>query len=101
MGCQNTFPGPTSDTPIGSTLQLDQQKQAKKQAQALMIEAQKRWAHQKPPHHTFKEGDQVWLEGHNLNINQPSIKLAAKRYGPFPIEKVLSPIMYQLTLPIT
>lgn len=101
MGCQNTFPGPTSDTPIGSTLQLDQQKQAKKQAQALMIEAQKRWAHQKPPHHTFKEGDQVWLEGHNLNINQPSIKLAAKRYRPFSIEKVLSPIMYQLTLPIT
>ena len=41
----------------------------------------------------------VWLEGHNLKTDQPSVKLAAKRYGPFPVEQVLSPITYQLTLP--
>jgi hypothetical protein len=24
----------------------------------------------------YKEGDQVWLEGHNLHIDQPAAKLA-------------------------
>lgn len=83
------------------TLQLDQWKEARKQAWALMIKAQKCWPHQSHLHHTFKVGDQVWLEGHSLKINQPSTKLATKQYGPFSIEKVLSPTMYQLTLPDT
>jgi hypothetical protein len=48
---------------------------------------------------TFKEGDQVWLEGRNLHLDQPSAKLAPKRHGPFIIKQVLSPITYQLTLP--
>jgi hypothetical protein len=48
---------------------------------------------------TFKEGDQVWLEGRNLHLDQPSAKLAPKRHGPFTIKQVLSPITYQLTLP--
>ena len=43
----------------------------------------------------------VWLEGRNLRVDQPSIKLAPKRHGPFPICKVLSPVTYQLTLPGT
>jgi hypothetical protein len=47
----------------------------------------------------FKEGDQVWLEGHNLHLDQPLAKLAPKHHGPFPIKQVLSPITYQLTLP--
>jgi hypothetical protein len=47
----------------------------------------------------FKEGDQVWLEGCNLHLDQPSAKLAPKRHGPFTIKRVLSPITYQLTLP--
>lgn len=66
-----------------------------------MIQAQKHWAHQKCPHHTFKVGDQVWLEGQNLKIDQPSIKLEAKQQGLFPIIQVLSPITYQLKLPLT
>ena len=32
-------------------------------------------------------------------IDRPSAKLAPKRYGPFKIRKVLSPITYQLALP--
>ena len=66
-----------------------------------MVQAQKCWVHQKHPHHSFKVRDQVWLEGWNLRIDQPSIKLAAKHQGPFPISQVLSPIMYQLKLPLT
>ena len=33
-------------------------------------------------------------------MERPSIKLAPKRYGPFKIWKVLSPITYQLELPL-
>ena len=39
------------------------------------------------------------MEGRNLRIDRPSVKLAPKRYGPFKIGKVLSPITYQLILP--
>jgi hypothetical protein len=41
---------------------------------------------------TLKEGDQVWLDGKNLKIWYPKIKLAPKRYSPFPITKVLGPV---------
>ena len=42
---------------------------------------------------------QVWLDGRNIKTYQPTAKLAAKRHGPFSIQRVLSPIDYQLTLP--
>jgi hypothetical protein len=48
---------------------------------------------------TFKEGDQVWLEGRNLHLDRPSAKLAPKCHRPFTIQRVLSPITYQLKLP--
>ena len=47
----------------------------------------------------YQKGDQVWLDGRNMKTYHPSAKLAAKRHGPFPIERALSPIDYQLTLP--
>jgi hypothetical protein len=47
----------------------------------------------------YKEGDQVWLEGKNLRISQPTAKLAPRRHGPFKVIKVLSPVSYQLALP--
>ena len=65
-----------------------------------MIKAQKRWAQRRTLEWTFKIGDQVWLEGWNLHLDCLSIKLSPKRHGPFKIKKVLSPIMYQLDLPI-
>ena len=64
-----------------------------------MIKAQKKWTKGKGLEQRYKTGDQVWLEGHNLRIDWPSVKLAPKRYGPFKIRKVLSPITYQLALP--
>jgi hypothetical protein len=48
----------------------------------------------------YKEGDQVWLEGKNLRISQPTAKLAPRRHGPFKVIKVLSPVSYQLALPM-
>jgi hypothetical protein len=48
----------------------------------------------------FKKGDEVWLDSKNLKLPYPTRKLAPKREGPFPIIKVISPLSYQLKLPI-
>ena len=50
--------------------------------------------HTKP----FKQGQKVWLESHNLHIPYTSQKLIPKQEGPFPIQKVLGPVTYQLQL---
>jgi hypothetical protein len=47
----------------------------------------------------YKEGAQVWLEAVNLRIKYQKTKLAPKWYGPFMVEKEISPVAYQLQLP--
>lgn len=47
----------------------------------------------------FQKGDQVWLEGKNINTTHPSAKLAPKRHGPFIIEEMLGPVTAKLRLP--
>ena len=65
-----------------------------------MTRAQMMWVkHRNTP--KYHEGDLVWLEGRNLRTNQPTAKLAARRHGPFPVEQVLSPVTYKLSLPLT
>ncbi len=79
-------------------LRLDQFKQARQRAQELMIKAQKSWVkHRDTP--KYQEGDLVWLEGRHLRTNQPTLKLAPKRHGPFQIVQVMSPVNYRLKLP--
>jgi Chromo (CHRromatin Organisation MOdifier) domain len=51
--------------------------------------------------HPFVVGQKVWLEGTNLKTSHPTKKLAPKRYGPFPITDVISPVVYRLTLPLS
>jgi hypothetical protein len=81
------------------TLRLEQLKQAQETAQQLMIKAQQSWVkHCDTP--KYKEGDQVWLEGKNLRINQPTAKLAPRRHGPFKVIQVMSPVNYHLELPM-
>jgi hypothetical protein len=80
------------------TLCLEQLKQAREMVQQLMIKAQQSWVKNRDTP-KYKEGDQVWLEGKNLRINQPTAKLAPRRHGPFKIIKVLSPVSYHLALP--
>jgi Chromo (CHRromatin Organisation MOdifier) domain len=46
-------------------------------------------------------GQKVWLEGTNLKTSHPTKKFAPKRYGPFPIMDVISPVVYRLSLPLT
>jgi hypothetical protein len=80
------------------TLRLEQLKQAQETAQQLMIKAQQSWVkHRDTP--KYKEGDQVWLEGKNLRINQLTAKLAPRRHGPFKVVQVMSPVNYRLELP--
>ena len=47
----------------------------------------------------FKPGEKVWLEAKNLNTRFTTKKLSPRREGPFPIQKVILPLSYQLKLP--
>jgi hypothetical protein len=80
------------------TLRLEQLKEARVQARNAMIKAQQSWVkHRDTP--KYKEGDQVWLEGKDLRINQPTAKLAPRRHSPFKIVQVMSAVNYRLELP--
>jgi hypothetical protein len=48
----------------------------------------------------YKQGEQVWLEATHLKIRHQKTKLKPKRYGPFKIIKEISPVAYQLRLPM-
>jgi hypothetical protein len=48
----------------------------------------------------YKLGEQVWLEVTHLKICHQKMKLKPKRYGPFKIIKEISPVAYQLRLPV-
>ena len=47
----------------------------------------------------YKVGDQVWLEATHLQLPHQTSKLNPKRYGPFHIQKQISPVAFKLTLP--
>ena len=47
----------------------------------------------------FAKGDKVWLEARKLKCLYENCKFAPKREGPFLISKVLSPVMYHLSIP--
>ncbi len=79
-------------------LRLQQFKEARAQAQELMIRAQNLWIkHKNMPRHQI--GDLIWLEGRHLRTNQPTAKLAPRRHGPFKVVQVMSPVNYKLELP--
>ena len=48
---------------------------------------------------TFKKGDKVWPDAHNLKMNYASKKISPKNMGPFTITEVLSLLTYRLKLP--
>jgi Chromo (CHRromatin Organisation MOdifier) domain len=55
---------------------------------------------QKSPHFLrYHVDQQVWLEGTHLRTTHPTHKLHAKRFGPFKVLEVLSPVTYRLELP--
>src|SRR6266404_4172970 len=80
------------------TTRLDQMIKARQVAHEAQRAAEALWERRKHQQR-FQEGDQVWLEGRNIHTSHPTAKLAPKRYGPFPITKVLGPVTYQRPLP--
>ena len=82
------------------TRQLRQIKEIRAGAQEAMTRAQMMWVKHRNTTQ-YHEGDLVWLEGRNLCTNQPITKLAARHHRPFPVEQVLSPVTYKLSLPST
>jgi hypothetical protein len=48
----------------------------------------------------YKLGEQVWLEATHLKVWHQKMKLKPKWYGPFKIIKEISPVVYQLRLPV-
>src|SRR5216684_9292913 len=71
---------------------------ARSRAQA--IEAINRTDHNGAiPPSQFKVHDQVWLDAKNLRLLYQTTKLAPKCHGPFHINKEVSPVAYQLSLP--
>ena len=82
------------------THQLEQIREAHDQARLAMHKVQLRWIKDSMwKQHVHQKGDQVWLDGHNIKTYHPTAKPAAKSHGPFPIQRVLLPIDYQLSLP--
>jgi Chromo (CHRromatin Organisation MOdifier) domain len=47
----------------------------------------------------YSQGQRVWLEGKNLPISHGTVKLSPKRYSPFTITKLISPVASKLNLP--
>ena len=89
-------------TRIGNVPALEERKsrllQACNDAQEAISKAQSLW--QKSPHFLrYHVDQQVWLEGTHLCTTHPTNKLRAKRFGPFKILEVLSPVTYRLELP--
>jgi hypothetical protein len=48
----------------------------------------------------YQAGEQVWLEATHLKIRHQKTKLKPKRYEPFRVVKEISPVAYQLKLPV-
>ena len=76
------------------TMQLRQIREARDKAEVALRVSKERLI---PVN--FEEGKQVWLEGHNLKTHHLTTKLAPHQYGPFLIDRKLSPMTYCLTLP--
>jgi hypothetical protein len=70
-------------------------KRAREDAHKFILQAQARWVQSKKEGRMFKEGDQVWLEGRNLHLDQPSAKLAPKTS--WTLHYQTSPIPYHVS----
>ncbi len=53
-----------------------------------------------PPPSQYKPGQQVWLDATHLKLPHQKAKLTPRRLGPFRIAKEISPVAYQLILPV-
>ena len=78
---------------------LEYIKEARNAAQEALSKVQSQMAKGNNRFKPYQIGDQVWLEGTNLNLPYKSRKLSPRRFGPFKITSVISPVAYKLKLP--
>jgi integrase-like protein/chromodomain-containing protein len=71
-----------------------------KRNQQTAIFALNKTAGKVPTPSPYRVGDQVWLEATHLCLPYQSTKLAPKHHSPFPIVKVVSPVAFQLRIPM-
>ena len=90
---------PQKETPTGNQLAEERIKLMERHRREA-VDALQRAAGKAPePSKVFTKGSQVWLEATHLKLPYQVSKLNPKRYGPFPIAEVISPIAYRLLLP--
>ncbi|XP_070795472.1 uncharacterized protein, partial [Pituophis catenifer annectens] len=98
------FPLTIMDSPVPETRDFLSELQAVQQlVRRQLIRAKKdykrfadRARRATPP---LEVGDRVWLSTKHLPTDRPVRKLAQRFIGPFPIEAVINPVAYRLTLP--
>jgi chromodomain-containing protein len=71
-----------------------------KRNQQTAISALNKTAGKAPTPSPYQVGDQVWLEATHLCLPYQSTKLAPKCHSPFSIAKVVSPVAFQLHIPM-
>jgi hypothetical protein len=86
---------PLDDSTPTVEARLKQLSKAHSDAQQMLDKCMKNKAQPR----MFQVNDKVWLDACNLRLNVPSKKLAPRRYGPFPITKKVSAVVYRLRLP--
>ena len=80
--------------------QLSDIESARKATQEAQCKVQETWVKDRPRFKPFSIGEQVWLEGTNLKLPANlTNKLSPRRYGPFKVVAVISPVAYKLELP--
>ena len=89
-------------TQEGDILAVEERKRLMKQAREdtheAMAKAQSFW-NKKTTFRPYQKGQKVWIEGTNIKTTHPTTKLHAKRFSPFKITEVISPMTYRLQLP--
>jgi hypothetical protein len=77
-------------------------KQATEEAKSALCQSANDMAHFYDAHQqtapTYEKGDKVWLDAENITTTHPAKKFNDKWFGPFPINKVISPTAYHLKL---
>jgi Chromo (CHRromatin Organisation MOdifier) domain len=73
-------------------------KQAREDTHEAMAKAQSFW-NKRTTFRPYQKGQKVWIEGTNIRTTHPTAKLCTKRFGPFRITEVISPVTYRIQLP--
>jgi chromodomain-containing protein len=90
---------PDNDFPTRNQMANDRMEDMKRNQQ-MAISTLNKTAGKAPAPSPYQVEDQVWLEATHLRLPYQSTKLAPKCHGPFSIMRVVSPVAFQLCIPM-